>query len=99
LFLIEDSSVKNSIYDLFGVVNHSGSLYGGHYTAYYNFKYIYISDCLSPIDNRWYRFNDSSVHEINISSQGYHTTGGSSPYILFYAKKNLFKWLQIGKIN
>jgi Ubiquitin C-terminal hydrolase len=28
-----DSSVKDPRYTLFGIVNHSGSLYGGHYTA------------------------------------------------------------------
>ena len=41
----------SSVYDLFGVVNHFGSLNGGHYTA----------TCKNSIDNNWYYFNDSSV--------------------------------------
>lgn len=31
---VENNSDKKLIYDLFGVDNHSGSLLGGHYTAY-----------------------------------------------------------------
>jgi ubiquitin C-terminal hydrolase len=30
---IEDPSIKDPTYSLFAVVNHSGSLNGGHYTA------------------------------------------------------------------
>ena len=41
----------SSQYDLFGVVNHFGSLNGGHYTA----------TCKNSIDDSWYYFNDSSV--------------------------------------
>ena len=36
-------------YTLFGISNHSGSLYSGHYTAF------------SKVDNQWYNFNDSYV--------------------------------------
>lgn len=32
-FSIEDPSTKDPTYSLFAVVNHSGSLNGGHYTA------------------------------------------------------------------
>lgn len=42
------------IYDLYGVVNHHGSLYGGHYTAY----------CQNFLDKKWYEFNDSRVTPI-----------------------------------
>lgn len=42
---------ENVIYDLFGVVNHSGGLGGGHYTA----------DCKNLEDDKWYHFNDVSV--------------------------------------
>ena len=41
----------SSQYDLFGVVNHFGSLNGGHYTA----------TCKNSIDDSWYYFNNSSV--------------------------------------
>lgn len=50
------SSVKNPIYDLVGVVNHSGDIDFGHYTA----------ECKNPINGKWYDFNDSSVHEIKV---------------------------------
>lgn len=33
IFLADPSSKDCAVYDLFGIVNHSGSLYGGHYTS------------------------------------------------------------------
>lgn len=42
------------IYDLYGVVNHSGSLTGGHYTA----------QCYNEIEKEWYGFNDSLFGKI-----------------------------------
>lgn len=32
--IIEDPSTEKNKYELTGIVNHSGNLYGGHYTAY-----------------------------------------------------------------
>lgn len=46
------SSVKNPVYDLVGIVNHSGDIDFGHYTA----------ECRNPINKKWYTFNDSSVY-------------------------------------
>lgn len=43
------------LYDLIGIVNHYGSLSGGHYTAYWYCK-AYDS---------WYEFDDSSVSKVN----------------------------------
>ena len=43
----------NYHYNLFGVINHMGSLNGGHYFSYVN------------INNTWIEFNDSRVFEIN----------------------------------
>ena len=40
----------NTVYDLYAVTNHFGSLNGGHYTAYGK----------NP-DGNWYDFNDSQV--------------------------------------
>ena len=62
----------NCIYDLFGTGNHSGNVFGGHYTA--NIK---------NANGKWYSFNDTLINEIserNVISP--HT------YCLFYRKKN-----------
>lgn len=47
------------MYDLFAVDNHSGTLLGGHYTAYAkNYK-----------DGKWYSFNDSFVTPVSNLSE------------------------------
>ena len=63
---------ESFVYDLFGTGNHSGNVYGGHYTA--NIK---------NANGKWYSFNDTLINEIsetNVISP--HT------YCLFYRKKN-----------
>ena len=42
-------------YDLYGIVNHYGSLSFGHY----------ISMCKNFQDGRWLQFDDSKVHNID----------------------------------
>ncbi|KAA0158770.1 hypothetical protein FNF28_06103 [Cafeteria roenbergensis] len=59
-------------YSLWGVVNHSGSLHGGHYTA----------DCRNADTGQWFCFNDSRV------STSRRPTGGASPYLLFYVRND-----------
>jgi ubiquitin C-terminal hydrolase len=44
--LDEDDSL---LYDLYGVINHTGSLGGGHYTA----------KCFNHVHKKWFNFNDS----------------------------------------
>jgi len=46
---------ENSVYELFSVLIHSGGAAGGHYYAI--IKNVY--------DGKWFKFNDSSVQEIN----------------------------------
>ncbi|XP_054279586.1 ubiquitin carboxyl-terminal hydrolase 2-like [Macrosteles quadrilineatus] len=46
-----ESQYKNLLYDLYAVVNHNGTCYTGHYTAY----------CRHPYSHEWYIFNDRSV--------------------------------------
>ena len=50
-------------YDLYGVVDHMGSLGGGHYTATCLSS---PSDALSEDEEkgRWYNFNDRHVHAV-----------------------------------
>ncbi|KAL4491373.1 hypothetical protein ABPG72_008029 [Tetrahymena utriculariae] len=70
---------QDCLYDLIGIVNHSGNLYGGHYTA----------QCKNPYDGTWNEFNDSQWDELNINAQNYEKMGSSEPYLLFYCKKGL----------
>jgi len=44
---------KSYVYDLYAVCNHTGNMYGGHYTAY-----------VKNANNKWYLFNDTHVKEI-----------------------------------
>ena len=59
-------------YDLYGVVNHFGSLNGGHYTA----------TCLNAPSQTWFNFNDSSVSTASKSD-----VVCRSAYMLFYRKR------------
>lgn len=59
-----------SEYSLYGVSNHFGTMEGGHYTAY----------CRNPNSNRWFKYDDHEVYEMNKSS-----VQSSAAYILFYS--------------
>jgi len=60
------------IYDLFGVANHMGNVFGGHYTA--NIK---------NLNGKWYNFNDTNISIITKNKVITEFT-----YCLFYRKKN-----------
>ncbi|KAE8279232.1 hypothetical protein D5F01_LYC22818 [Larimichthys crocea] len=65
----------NKRYKLYGVVNHMGSLRGGHYTA----------TILSNEDKTWYEFNDAHVNKVE--DQPFAKTGiynSSTAYLLVY---------------
>jgi hypothetical protein len=67
-------------YRLFGISNHMGSLYSGHYTAYAKLW----EDVTSPTHRRrdeWYSFNDSYVQPLGDSP-----VCDSSNYLLFYQR-------------
>ena len=72
---VELKNGNNLYYSLYGVITHIGpSSMGGHFIAF----------CKSPIDNIWYRFNDSMVDyvenfKIDILEYG-------CPYVLFYER-------------
>lgn len=71
---------RNHKYDLYGVIQHIGSLNGGHY----------YSHTKNPVNNKWYEFNDESV--LHIPDQDIDTeiiTARS--YILFYKKQSIKK--------
>ena len=63
------------IYNLYGVITHLGeSGESGHFVA----------SCKSPVDNKWYRYNDSIVYLINDFNKKVEKFG--TPYILFYQR-------------
>ena len=65
------------IYNLSGVITHIGqSGPSAHFVA----------SCKSPVDNKWYRYNDSMVSPINNVQKEIIDFG--TPYILFYQKNN-----------
>ena len=63
---------KTYIYELYGICNHSGSVYGGHYTAY-----------IKNANGKWYHFNDTNVTEVSLLS----AIISAKAYVLFYRKK------------
>ena len=63
---------ESYIYDLYGICNHSGNAYGGHYTSF-----------IKNANGKWYHFNDTSVTEI-ANLQELITP---KAYCLFYRKK------------
>ena len=66
------------IYSLYGVISHHGeSGPSAHF----------IASCKSPIDNKWYRYNDAMVNPIIDFRKDIVDFG--TPYILFYRKNEI----------
>mmetsp|Transcript_28147 Transcript_28147/g.77717 ORF Transcript_28147/g.77717 Transcript_28147/m.77717 type:complete len:672 (+) Transcript_28147:247-2262(+) len=63
----------SATYELYAVVNHSGSLSFGHYTAFCR-----VGECT---ERRWYHFNDTLVAPTSEAS-----VVSASAYILFYQR-------------
>ena len=57
-------------YELIGIVNHMGTMEGGHYTAH----------CKNPVDGKWHKFNDQDVKQLNPSD----VRTPQAAYVLFY---------------
>ncbi|KAK3920129.1 Ubiquitin carboxyl-terminal hydrolase 2, partial [Frankliniella fusca] len=60
---------RGCTYNLYGIANHSGTTYSGHYTAY----------CRHPYTHEWHEYNDSRV--VSIASR---SIVSSEAYVLFY---------------
>jgi ubiquitin C-terminal hydrolase len=69
--MYSSSQPGQHVYDLYGCINHVGSLAQGHYTSY----------AKNRITQKWYNFNDSTVREIKESE-----VCSKSAYVLFYNK-------------
>ena len=63
------------MYKLIGTVNHMGDS---------NASSHFIACCKSPINNKWYKYNDDLVTEINNFNQ--EIINYAKPFILFYQK-------------
>jgi ubiquitin carboxyl-terminal hydrolase 8 len=70
-FAPSDGARDRHNYKLFGICNHTGTMDGGHYTAFGRHL----------DNNRWYKYDDQDVREIQDTS----TLKSSSSYILFYS--------------
>ena len=69
---------NREIFDLYGVITHLGqSGPNAHFVA----------SCKSPIDGKWYRYNDAIVSPINDIQRDVINFG--KPYILFYKKNKI----------
>jgi ubiquitin C-terminal hydrolase len=73
LFLPPDRPTEKSTYDLIAVINHIGSIYGGHYTA----------NVRRGETDKWYHISDSSVSRIHSSD-----IVSRDVYILFYLRRD-----------
>ncbi|CAG9804419.1 unnamed protein product [Chironomus riparius] len=62
-------SGTNHVYNLYAVSNHYGTMESGHYTAF----------CRNARQNKWYKFDDHNVTQIDKSD-----VKSSATYILFY---------------
>ncbi|XP_051285264.1 ubiquitin carboxyl-terminal hydrolase 47 isoform X2 [Dicentrarchus labrax] len=70
---------KNQTYKLYGMVNHVGSLRGGHYTA----------TILSNEDETWYEFDDSHVRKVEDQPfANTRTYKSRAAYLLVYRDEN-----------
>ena len=72
---VQQKDCPKLIYNLYGVITHIGeSGPNAHFVA----------SCKSPVDDKWYRYNDAFVNPINNLQKEVIDFG--TPYILFYKK-------------
>eukprot|EP00466_Bigelowiella_natans_P019812 jgi/Bigna1/39959/e_gw1.37.133.1 len=72
-----DSSSSSMLYDLYGVVNHVGNSYGGHYYAY-----VARRKADGTAGKDWFCFDDDRVEQI-----GEDEIKTNAAYMLFYHKR------------
>lgn len=80
-FLTKDTisdETDSGDYELFGVVQHLGSIGRGHYTSY-----------CKNINGKWYEYNDENVRQVSPE-----TVLSSQAYLLFYRRNTVFRHLE-----
>lgn len=65
---------ESYIYDLYAICNHSGSVMGGHYTAF-----------IKNANGNWYHFNDTMVSQISSEMEKHMIS--PKAYCFFYRKR------------
>lgn len=75
LIPIKNFNLLDSIYNLYGTINHYGNIFGGHYTA----NVLHAND-------EWYRMND-----VNCSKISKNQISDKSVYITFYYKEIIYE--------
>ena len=73
---LKDYAKNGGIYELIGVINHLGE---------YDSSGHFIAACKSPINNRWYRYNDAVV--TNITNFKNDILDFGEPHVLFYKRQ------------
>ena len=81
------NNFENIEYELISVITHLGdSSMSGHFIAY----------CKSPVNQKWYLYNDSIVKESNNNFDNLNDNKlNSIPYVLFYQTKESNKQLDV----
>jgi hypothetical protein len=79
----EDSKESKILYHLYGIIFHSGTAHGGHYTAYLK----KISSDLRDESSPWFCFNDSRVEVVEMSKlKNIYGDVSGSAYMLLYVR-------------
>lgn len=82
-----DTFQGDTKYELFSVVVHIGDSNGGHYIAY----------CKPTTENKWFRFNDEYIEEVESTVAIENNFGGlnqmNHAYYLGYVKSSEVKWI------
>ena len=73
--IADDATVPQIAYDLFGTVNHYGTLQSGHYVA--NLK----------VNERWYHCNDAHVYYAGVGDGEAEVLKSEGAYLLFYERR------------
>ncbi|CAH0490887.1 unnamed protein product [Peronospora farinosa] len=71
---LDQSRCLETMYNLYGVVNHQGALGGGHYTAY----------AKNFVDDQWYYYDDERVRVVEEQQ-----VVSPSAYLLFYLRSDM----------
>lgn len=69
-------SNKKTVYDLYGVIMHTGGLMGGHYFAFTK----------NPINDKWYHYDDDDVRHVP-DDEIEKDIQNHLAYVLFYKKR------------